>query len=78
MLRIGYPLATSKQKALFKAYVLVQMKKEVRYYIDLMNNKVEFDGDVEQKGFTYRANPNLFHLATAGLYINIYAKSCTK
>ena len=67
MLRIGYPLATSKQKAFpYKAYVLGPNEERSKILYDLCEgNKVEFDGDVEQKGFKYQANPNLFHLATA-------------
>ena len=67
ILRIGYPLATSKQKAFpYKAYVLGPNEERSKILYDLCEgNKVEFDGDVEQKGFKYRANPNLFHLATA-------------
>ena len=67
MLRIGYPLATSKQKAFpYKAYVLGPNEERSKILYNLCEgNKVEFDGDVEQKGFKYQANPNLFHLATA-------------
>ena len=67
MLRTGYPLATSKQKAFpYKAYVLGPNEERSKILYDLCEgNKVEFDGDVEQKGFKYQANPNLFHLATA-------------
>ena len=67
ILRIGYPLATSKQKAFpYKAYVLGPNEERSKMLYNLCeHNKIEFDGDVEEKGFKYRANPNLFHIATA-------------
>lgn len=67
ILRIGYPLATSKQKAFpYKAYVLGPNAERSKILYDLCEgNKISFDGDVQKKGFTYQANPNLFHIATA-------------
>ena len=67
ILRIGYPLATSKQKAFpYKCYVLGPNEDRSKVLYEMCEgNKVEFDGDVEKKGYTYQANPNLFHLATA-------------
>lgn len=67
MLRTGYPLATSKQKAFpYKAYVLGPNEERSKILYDLCEgNKIRFDGDVEQKGFKYKANPNLFHIKSA-------------
>lgn len=64
MLRIGYPLATSKQKAFpYKAYVLGPNEERSSILYDLCEgNKITFDGDVGKK---YNANPNLFHLKSA-------------
>lgn len=64
ILRIGYPLATSKQKAFpYKAYVLGPNEERNKMLYDLCEyNKVEFDGDVGEK---YHANPNLYHISSA-------------
>ena len=64
ILRIGYPLATSKQKAFpYKAYVLGPNEERSKMLYDLREyNKVEFDGDVGEK---YHANPNLYHISSA-------------
>src|SRR6056300_590225 len=64
ILRIGYPLATSKQKAFpYKAYVLGPNEERSKMLYDLCEyNKVEFDGDVGEK---YHANPNLYHISSA-------------
>tara|TARA_B100000768_G_scaffold93443_1_gene87376 strand:+ start:1027 stop:1713 length:687 start_codon:yes stop_codon:yes gene_type:complete len=64
ILRIGYPLATSKQNAFpYKAHVLGPNKeRSAELYSFAEGNKVDFDGDVGEK---YQPNPNLFHIATA-------------
>ena len=64
ILRIGYPLATSKQKAFpYKAHVLGPNEERSKILYDLCEgHKIKFDGDVGEK---YHANPNLFHVATA-------------
>ena len=64
ILRIGYSLATSKQKAFpYKAYVLGPNEERSKMLYDLCEyNKVEFDGDVGEK---YHANPNLYHISSA-------------
>ena len=64
ILRIGYPLATSKQNAFpYKAHVLGPNKERSETLLKLCEgNKIKFDGDVGEK---YHANPNLFHIATA-------------
>ena len=64
ILRIGYPLATSKQNAFpYKAHVLGPNKeRSATLYSFAEGNKVDFDGDVGEK---YQPNPNLFHIATA-------------
>ena len=64
ILRIGYPLATSKQNAFpYKAHVLGPNKeRSAELYKFCEGNKVNFDGDVGEK---YHPNPNLFHIATA-------------
>ena len=64
ILRIGYPLATSKQKAFpYKAYVLGPNEERSKMLYNLCEgNKIDFDGDVGEK---YHANPNLYHLKSA-------------
>ena len=64
ILKIGYPLATSKQNAFpYKCYVLgPNVERSNHLYQMCEQNKVDFDGDVGDK---YHANPNLYHIATA-------------
>jgi hypothetical protein len=64
ILRIGYPLATSKQNAFpYQCHVLgPNLKRSEAIYHMCEGNKVNFDGDVGEK---YSANPNLFHVRTA-------------
>ena len=64
ILRIGYPLATSKQKAFpYKAYVLGPNEERSKMLYNLCEGtKIDFDGDVGEK---YHANPNLYHISSA-------------
>ena len=64
ILRIGYPLATSKQNAFpYQCHVLgPNLQRSEALYQMCEGNKIEFDGDVKEK---YSANPNLFHIKTA-------------
>jgi len=75
ILRIGYPLATSKQKAFpYKAYVLGPNEDRSKILYNLCEGaKIDFDDKVGEKaglppndvGDKYDANPNLFHVKSA-------------
>jgi len=64
ILRIGYPLATSKQNAFpYQCHVLgPNLKRSENIYQMCEMNKIVFDIDTEKN---YNANPYLFHIRTA-------------
>ena len=64
ILRIGYPLATSKQNAFpYQCHVLgPNLKRSESIYQMCEMNKIVFDIDTEKN---YNANPYLFHVRTA-------------
>jgi hypothetical protein len=64
ILRIGYPLATSKQNAFpYQCHVLgPNLKRSENIYQMCEMNKIVFDIDTEKN---YNANPYLFHVRTA-------------
>jgi len=64
ILKIGYPLASSKQNAFpYKVWILgPNAERSEKLYQMTEQNKIDFDGDVGDK---YHANPNLLHVKSA-------------